>query len=343
MTMAAIRKETTFDQRQLVIFHHAKGKTVRDIGTMLNISKSTVGNIISRFKKDQIETKARSGRPKILNDNDERAIMRMVVADPRISAPKLSTIMSTSYNKNVCAQTIRQTIKNHGLNGRIARKKPFVSEVNRKKRLIFAKEHKHHGDEFWDTVLFSDESKFNLFGSDGRINVWRKPNTEMDPKHLRPTVKHGGGSLMVWGCFSAAGTGNLVFIDGIMNKSSYLDILKANLKASAEKLGIGQNFKFYQDNDPKHTAHVVREWLLYNCPKVMKTPPQSPDMNPIENLWQILDVAIRKRPISNQAQLKAALIEEWANISTAVTSKLVKSMPKRMEAVIKNNGSPTKY
>lgn len=341
--MAKIRKETTFEQRQLVIYHHAMGKSIRDVGKLLMISKSTVANIVNRFKNNQIVSKPRCGRPKILNEHDERLLMRTVKADPRISAPKLATVMSSTHNKIVCAETIRCTIRNHGYNGRIARKKPFVSEVNRKKRLLFAKEHLDCDGSFWETVLFSDESKFNLFGSDGRVNVWRKPNTEMEPKHLRATVKHGGGSLMVWGCFSAAGTGKLVFIDGIMNKSSYLAILKENMKSSAELLGINNHFKFYQDNDPKHTAHIVREWLLYNAPKVMKTPPQSPDMNPIENLWQILDVAIRKRQITNKTQLKTALIEEWANISTDITEKLIGSMPKRMEAVIKNNGNPTKY
>ena len=68
--------------------------------------------------------------------------------------------------------------------------------------------------------------------------MWRKPNTEMDTADLRPTVKHGGGSVMVWGCMSAHGVGNLVFIDGIMNQYVYINILKENLIPSAEKMGI---------------------------------------------------------------------------------------------------------
>lgn len=96
-----------------------------------------------------------------------------------------------------------------------------------------------------------------------------------------------------------------------MNQTSYLQILKDNLKSSSHTSGIGRNFKFYQDNDPKHTAHTVREWCLYNCPNVIKTPAQSPYLNPIENWWHSLDVAIRLRQIKNTENLKTALTVEW--------------------------------
>ncbi|GBN92153.1 hypothetical protein AVEN_22965-1 [Araneus ventricosus] len=84
--------------------------------------------------------------------------------------------------------------------------------------------------EFWNSVLFVDESKYNVFGSDGKQMVWRKPNSELEMKILTPSVIHGGGSQMVLGCMSAVGFGNLHFIDGMMDKYMYLDILKQNLK-----------------------------------------------------------------------------------------------------------------
>lgn len=95
----------------------------------------------------------------------------------------------------------------------------------------------------------------------------------MDPKNLRPIVKYGGGSIMIWGCMTASGVGNLVVIEEIMDKYKYLAILKNNLKQSAEKLGIADNFYFQQDNDPKHTAHIVRQWIIYNVPHILETPP----------------------------------------------------------------------
>ena len=74
---------------------------------------------------------------------------------------------------------------------------------------------------------------------------------------------------MVWGCMSANGVGNLVFIDGILNQYGYINILKENLIPSAEKLGIRSTFKLYADNDPKHNSLNAKTWDLYNCPKVM--------------------------------------------------------------------------
>ncbi|GBO16604.1 hypothetical protein AVEN_186310-1 [Araneus ventricosus] len=93
---------------------------------------------------------------------------------------------------------------------------------------------------------------------------------------------------MVWGCFAASDMGNLVSIENNMDQYKYINILKENLKISAQKPGIQNTFKLYQDNDPKHTALNVCLWLLYNCPKAIKTPPYSPDLNPIENAWHEL-------------------------------------------------------
>ncbi|CAK9796392.1 Transposable element Tcb2 transposase [Anthophora quadrimaculata] len=87
---------------------------------------------------------------------------------------------------------------------------------------------------------------------------------------------------------SASGVGKLKFIETIMDQHIYLDILQENLKSSAEKLNLG-NFIFQQDRDPKHTAKHVKQWLLYNAPKQLNTPPQSPDMNPIEHLWDEIE------------------------------------------------------
>ncbi|GFV35846.1 transposable element Tcb2 transposase [Trichonephila clavipes] len=106
----------------------------------------------------------------------------------------------------------------------------------------------------------------------------------MEKQHLASTVKHGGGSVLVWGCMASNGVGKLCFVDGIMTARTYIDILRHNLQSSAQKLGLGTSFVFQQDNDPKHTSNLPREWLLYNSPRQLQTPPQSPDINPIENL-----------------------------------------------------------
>ena len=77
-------------------------------------------------------------------------------------------------------------------------------------------------------------------------------------------MKHGGVSIMLWGCFAAGGTGALHKIDGIMRRDNYVDILKHHLKTSVRKLKLGRKWVFQTDNDPKHTSKVVEKWLMYN-------------------------------------------------------------------------------
>lgn len=86
----------------------------------------------------------------------------------------------------------------------------------------------------------------------------------MKIQNFVPTVKHGGGSLMVWSHMSAAGVGDLVIIEGIMDQHAYFDILKTHLRSSVEKMGILDTFRFYQDNNPKYKSYLVRQWLLHN-------------------------------------------------------------------------------
>ncbi|GBN96232.1 Transposable element Tcb1 transposase [Araneus ventricosus] len=170
-----------------------------------------------------------------------------------------------------------------------------------------------------------------------------KPNSELEMKILTPSVKHGGGSQMVLGCMSAVGVGNLHFIDGIMDKYMYLDILKQNLKQSAEKMGVLPHYKLYQDNDPKHNAHICRLWALYHCLQVIKTAAQSPDLNSIENIWDHLNNRIRKFKIYSKNELREKLMSEWDEIEGNVCANLLKSLHKRLNEIIKCKGGPAHY
>jgi hypothetical protein len=311
---------------------------------MLNLSFSTVRYVIKKYDDTgSTENKSRSGRPRALTVRERRDVIRQAIKKPFVSVQSLADDIATSSKKTVCAQTIRNVLHSAQIYGRAARKKPFINAVNRRKRLDFAKANINKTMDFWENIIFSDESKFNIFGSDGRKFVWKKCNAELDKQNLQPTVKHGGGHVMVWGCMSYNGVGQLAFIDGIMNAEMYIDVLRNNLRQSAAKLGIGETFQFQQDNDPKHTAMKTKEWLLYNVPSQLPTLPQSPDINPIENLWHILDMKIRKRKISNKNDLKKALVEEWQKIPQEVTQKLVRSVPNRLQAIINAKGMHTKY
>jgi len=152
---------------------------------------------------------------------------------------------------------------------------------------------------------------------------------------LQQTVKHGGGSIVIWGCFAWSGVENLVKITGILTTNMYIDILRQNLEASLLQVGLEDNFVFQQDNDPKHTAKITQTFFKSNRIKFLDWPPQSPDLNPIENLWSILDKKVDKTGVTNTENYFVALKEAWKELDKKYLQNLVESMPKRLQAVIK--------
>ena len=142
---------------------------------------------------------------------------------------------------------------------------------------------------------------------------------------------------------SSKGVGTLHFIDGIMDKWGYLDILKKNVKQSAQKMGLTSGYMFQQDNDPKHTAEVCKQWLIWNVPKQLKTPAQSPDLNLIEHLWVRLKRQVSSKNVSSKTELKQVVTEEWNKIQPSTCKRLVNSMQRRCVSVLKARGYSSTY
>lgn len=178
---------------------------------------------------------------------------------------------------------------------------------------------------------------------DNRKRVIRTKNEAFHPDCLKRTVKFATG-LMVWGCMSAAGLGNLSFIDGTVNAPKYQEILKQHLIPSVKRLvPPGRTFMFQQDNASCHTAKSTRTWFENKRITVLGWPANSPDLNVIEEVWHKMKQKLRNSPQRTKESLKAKIEEIWESFSVEECAQLVNSMPKRVKAVIKAKGDVTSY
>jgi hypothetical protein len=245
--------------------------------------------------------------------------------------------------KTISTRTIQRTLHNEGYYGRVGLRKPFISELNRIKRQNWCHERVNWNNE-WNNIVWSDESRFELSGSNRRTWVWRRPEQKMDVDCLIPTFKSGNKSVMIWGCFTCFGVGPLVQLEGRLAATDYIHVLETHLVPFLESLN-NKAFIFQDDNAPIHTAKKTAKWKLDNGIPCLPWPAQSPDINPIEHLWDELERRLRARSVmpNNEEKLFEFLQEEWKQISTAVLEKLVDSMPNRIQEVRKANGYPTRY
>lgn len=335
----APRKEINVEIRKLIVEGRKSGESYGQLAKKYKISRNGVVRICKKFATtDAVENIAGRGRKRKTTSREDARIVREVMKNPSASARQVKQ----SVNINVSVKTIKRRIKDAGLQSFLKRKKPFISDRNKKKRLAFAKKYINKPLAFWENVVWSDESKFELFGSKRRGRVWRRRGEAFKPQMVHSTIKHGGGNVLVWGCFSKNGVGNLIRIEGKMTGVSYVEILRENLFISVEKMKL-EHFIFQQDNDPKHTSRVAKNFIEENNIETLDWPPQSPDLNPIEHLWAHLDQKISREGVRNAASYFNNMVAAWEEISEEMIGSLIASIPRRLAAVIEAKGGHTKY
>ena len=158
----------------------------------------------------------------------------------------------------------------------------------------------------------------------------------------RQAVKHPL-KHMIWGYMAMSGMGKLYHCEGTVNATSYRHILKDSMLPVADKLFNNSSFVFMQDNAHLHMAKSTQSWFAQHGVHVLKWPPASPDLNPIENLWAKLKKSIRGRHPRNVSDLKQVLDKEWIKVTDNICKALIDSMPDCLQVVIDANGDATKY
>jgi len=340
--------QLTSEQRTQAILLIKQNFSSREIAAKVGCkSHTTILRLKEKYEETgKTENKPGSGRPRKLNERDDRTLIRRLMTNECSNAVQLQKSLKISDNIEVCTNTVRRALKRNGLVARVKRKKPLLSKKHRAKRLKFAKSYKDWTVDEWNKIVWSDESKFQIFGSDGREYCWKKVGESLQDGHVKPTVKFGGGSVFIWGCFTSHGVGYLCKIDGKLNAELYRQILSEDLMGTLQHYELStDDIIFMQDNDPKHTAILTKKWFEDNNVELLPWPPQSPDLNPIEHLWN--DVDRRIRALNVEIRGKDMLWEQvskiWEETALETCTKLIESMPERINDVIKAKGGYTRW
>lgn len=219
-----------------------------------------------------------------------------------------------------------------------------MTALHRQARLRWCRQHVHWNLNMWRNVMFSDESRFCLRQLDHRVKVWRRRGERYADCCTDRVTSFGGGSVMVWGGISLTGKTRLVIIGGNLNAERYRDEILQPV-AIPYLHSLGPNSILQDDNARPHRAGFLRDYLQNLGVERMEWPASSPDLNPIEHLWDQLGRAVRARVTNTTtlADLRQMLDEEWDAIPQQCVTRLVTSMRRRCQAVVAVYGSSTRY
>lgn len=332
----------THDQRvRIVTLKNDAGWTLRQLADRFGVNRRSIQRLLAKHREHQsVDDLPHPRRPKLSNERDDGVLIRMSEAAPTQVARQLRQRWSVEHHIQASVATVKRRLIQAGLRGRIAKRKPLLTQRHKDRRLAWAQLHRDWTEEHWRRCLFSDESPLHLVNSRQRRYVRRRPGTAMRPEHLRPTVHSSSGKMMVWGAFSYAGIRPFARVHGRLNAEAYCNLLQRHLVPLDLP---GNNFIFQQDNATCHTARRTQRFLQDNNIEVLQWPAQSPDINPIENLWSQIQQQVDRMVVHGMDGLWQAAQDVWMNIEPQVFQNLIRSMPRRVELVIAANGGAIPY
>lgn len=351
-------KEIPESIRNQIIGMRRMGGTFTFIGETLGVKPDTAQRIYKRWEETgDCASAPRSGAPKKLTDIDLRHLKRHIRHDRETRRQPLGEII-LDLNLPISEITLKRTLKNElGMGHRIQRKTPWLSKQQKATRLKFAQEHLSWDMDEWERVAFSDEMAMQTGPNSGRIYVWRYPEEEYLEDCCGATVIPGFEKVKVWGAMRYGKLSELIILpegesQGKMNAKIYTEIIMDGEMLDFWMEGMEEcgYLLMMEDGAPYHKGCATARrkeleqmgWIGWG-PGTW--PSNSPDLNPIENLWHVLKSNIRKRKRQprNRKELIEALKEEWKKLDMGIVNNLIRSMPNRLRAVIAAGGGPIGY
>ena len=329
--------DTTAEEAAQVVALLEAGYNQRQVARELNMSQSAVSRVYRRYQETGAFTRRQqTNRRRCTSERDDRFIVSTSLRNRHLTGVDVQQELRRVREVTVSQWTVRRRLKKANLTPKRPTRGPKLTTAHRQARLQFAREHLDWTVEQWTAVLFTDETRMCLHGSDRRGRVYRRPGERFAQCCFTETVSYGGGSVMMWAGISIAGKTELVFVPGGgrrggLTAERYVEnILIDHVVPYAGY--IGDNFVLMHDNARCHTAAATQRFLEEVGIETMAWPALSPDMNPIEHLWDEVKRRVRAREQgpNNIAELKIALEEEWEAIPQGLVKKLIRSMRNRM-------------
>ena len=214
----------SYNQQQNILSLLQQGLSTRQVALQYHVNQKTV----QRLRKTHLPDLNLSlgGRPQKLSQQNRHYCTRAITSGKLKTAIAVQQELEVNLDIKVNEHTVRRALKDAGLEAMKKEKRPKLSVKNIKERLEFAKKYKDWTVEDWKHVIWSDETKINRFCSDGYSWCWVADKNNLQSHQISQTVKHGGGSIMIWGCMTAFGPGYMCQIMGAMDKEVYISILE---------------------------------------------------------------------------------------------------------------------
>ena len=344
----------SINQRHQAIAMLNTGQTYERVANHFRVAISTLVRLRRKYRQTgSVVDLPRSGRPRETTLRQDRALRLSHLRNRFKTATESARNTPGRTRRHISAQTVRRRLRVAGIRCR----RPYVgarlTNVHRQNRMNWAQIHRRWIARQWRDTLFTDESKFQIDFCDRRQNVYRRRGERFSDACVKELDRFGKASCMVWGGISYYGKTDLIFIDrppvrrgrnlrnpGLTAQRYIDEILRPVV---LPYIAAHPGMRFQQDNARAHSARITTAFLAQNAVQTLPWPAYSPDMNPIEHLWDVLGKKIRENQVNNQNQLRNALRAEWANIDMRTIRNLIGSMRRRCTAVVAARGGHTKY